>query len=377
MIKLNKIYCIDVLDGLKMLDDNSIDCVVTSPPYWGLRDYGIEGQLGLEKTPEEYVQKLVDVFHDVKRVLKKEGTVWLNLGDSYAGSGSPGGDFRDGRGGDNYLRPYNRTGNGLKQKDLVGIPWRCAFALQSDGWWLRQDIIWSKPNIMPESVTDRCTKSHEYIFLFAKNQHYYYDAEAIKEEGVIPRGTKGAKGSKERLAEIGVNARPPEYQIYDGKRNKRDVWTITTKPFKGAHFATFPEDLIEPMIKAGTSEKGICPSCGKPWIRIIERQNKSNWDFRKTKGATGGSKETGNKQQIGSGWSHNLPSPDNKTLGWQPSCQCDKEPITAIVLDPFIGSGTTGLVARKLLRNYIGFELNQKYVTMANKRLEKIPGRLL
>ena len=249
----------DVLDGLAQLPDESVDCVITSPPYWGLRDYGVEGQLGIEKTPEEYVGNLVKVFREVRRVLKKEGTVWLNLGDSYAGTGSKG-DYKDpkyaeGRNGQKVA--LNNKIVGLKPKDLVGIPWRVAFALQADGWWLRQDIIWHKPNPMPESVTDRCTKAHEYIFLLTKSKKYYFDNEAIKEDGVIKKGTKGAKGSVKRSNEPKVNSRPPEYKIYDGMRNKRSVWTITTKPYKGAHFATFPPDLVEPMVKAGCPKEGV------------------------------------------------------------------------------------------------------------------------
>jgi DNA modification methylase len=237
---------------------------VTSPPYFGLRDYGHEGQMGLEPTPEEFVAELVSVFREVHRVLRDDGTLWLNLGDSYAGSGK--GRWAD---GNSYATGKQATHKGTtegklikavtpdcKSKDLIGIPWMVAFALRADGWYLRQDIIWHKPNPMPESVTDRCTKSHEYIFLLSKSQQYYFDYEAIKEDGMIPAGTKGAKGSAERQNQKGVNSRPPEYKIYDGRRNKRSVWTVNTKPFKGAHFATFPVDLIEPCILAGCLEGG-------------------------------------------------------------------------------------------------------------------------
>ena len=245
----------DCRDLLKTLPDASVHCVVTSPPYFGLRDYGVDGQIGLEASPDAFVAELVAVFREVRRVLRDDGTLWLNLGDSYnsGASGGLGGSTLGG--GQNNQRVSNRSGRGLvnalKPKDLIGIPWRAAFALQQDGWYLRQDIIWHKPNPMPESVTDRCTKSHEYVFLMSKSARYFYDAAAIAEEGVIPAGTKAAKGSVERFNALGVNSRPPEYKIYDGMRNARSVWTIATQPFREAHFATFPPDLAERCIKAG------------------------------------------------------------------------------------------------------------------------------
>ena len=245
----------DCRDLLKTLPDASVHCVVTSPPYFGLRDYGVDGQIGLEASPDAFVAELVAVFREVRRVLRDDGTLWLNLGDSYnsGASGGLGGSTLGG--GQNNQRVSNRSGRGLvnalKPKDLIGAPWRVAFALQADGWYLRQDIIWHKPNPMPESVTDRCTKSHEYVFLMSKSARYFYDAAAIAEEGVIPAGTKAAKGSVERFNTLGVNSRPPEYKIYDGMRNARSVWTIATQPFREAHFATFPPDLAERCIKAG------------------------------------------------------------------------------------------------------------------------------
>lgn len=249
----------DCLSSLRHMPAQSVHTCVTSPPYFGLRDYGHEGQIGLEDTPDAFVERLVDVFREVRRVLRDDGTIWVNLGDSYAGSGRGAWDASPERKvnvRETYMptRAESPTAGkrfGLKSKDLIGIPWRVAFALQSEGWYLRQDIIWHKPNPMPESVTDRCTKAHEYIFLFSKSPKYYFDHLAMKEPGVYPAGTKGAKGSAARQAEVGVNARPPEYKIYDGLRNKRSVWTVTTKPFKGAHFATFPPDLIEPCVLAG------------------------------------------------------------------------------------------------------------------------------
>jgi DNA modification methylase len=298
----------DCRDLLKTLPDASVHCVVTSPPYFGLRDYGVDGQIGLEASPEAFVAEMVAVFREVRRVLRDDGTLWLNLGDSY---GATGGDTHSGfnerysgTGGAgskqdatlNGIKDH-KTSTGLRPKNLLGIPWRVAFALQQDGWYLRQDIIWHKPNPMPESVTDRCTKSHEYVFLMSKSARYFYDAAAIAEEGVIPAGTKAAKGSVERFNTLGVNSRPPEYKIYNGMRNARSVWTIATQPFREAHFATFPPDLAERCIKAG------CP-------------------------------------------------------------------VGGTVLDPFGGAGTTGLVADRLQRSSILIELNPVYASMAKKRLE-------
>ena len=238
------------LDKLKELPEQSINTCITSPPYFGLRNYqDEEEQLGLEDTPEEFVENLVNVFREVKRVLRDDGTVWLNLGDTF-----------------------------LPNKQLGCIPFRVALALQKDSWILRQDIIWHKPNPMVESVKDRCTKAHEYIFLLSKNKKYYFDHGAIKEDGVIKAGTKGAKGSEERQNQKGVNARPPEYKIYDGKRNKRSVWRITTKPFKGAHFATFPPDLIEPCVLAGCPEGGtvLDPFGGAGTTGLVAQQHNRN-----------------------------------------------------------------------------------------------------
>ncbi len=300
--RLSEIIHGNCLEVLKRFDENSIDCCVTSPPYWGLRDYGVDGQLGLESTPDEYVQKLVDVFREVKRILKDEGTLWLNLGDSYTGSNYAGIEDNKaaGKGSKKTVvkeRP-NKVVKGLKPKDLVGIPWRVAFALQADGWYLRSDIIWYKPNPMPESVRDRPTKAHEYIFLLAKSRKYYFDNDAIRED---PKPTSGVINGaplmgKHRRVEGGRKTQRREYKEIKGA-NKRSVWIVSTKPFSEAHFATFPPDLIEPCILAG------CPSGG-------------------------------------------------------------------IVLDPFFGAGTTGLVAMRNGRQYIGVELNEEYIEIAEKRLQ-------
>jgi DNA modification methylase len=262
-----KILIGDCLEVLKTLEDGSVNCCVTSPPYWGLRDYGVDGQLGLEPTPDEFVAKMVDVFREVRRVLRDDGTLWLNLGDSYAGGN------RGGQGNASTISQGSRQQNesmvgggavlGLKPKDLVGIPWRVAFALQADGWWLRQDIIWAKPNPMPESVRDRCTKAHEYIFLLSKSRKYYYDAEAVKEPASPLTNSRGSgTGPKNATTEFdsGVKANSSFAPAINGHvthRNKRSVWTVTTKPYPEAHFATYPPKLIEPCILAGCPEDGM------------------------------------------------------------------------------------------------------------------------
>lgn len=312
-----KLYLGDCLDILPTLEAGSVHCCVTSPPYWGLRDYGTPGQLGLERSPDEYVAKLVQVFREVRRVLRDDGTLWLNLGDSYAsGKGSC---FNPGGGESSYkdyrkecgvipLQRLNKSeviAAGMKPKDLVGIPWMVAFALRADGWYLRSDVIWSKPNPMPESVRDRPTKAHEYLFLLAKSERYYYDYKAIKEPQKTPSGDKshhsfGTKGGK-------VEFTPGKTRKESGKkwanngdgRRRRTVWTIPTRPYKGAHFAVFPSALVEPCIKAG------CP-------------------------------------------------------------------IGGTVLDPFTGSGTTGAVALELDRNFIGIEMNPNYLELINERISKV-----
>lgn len=361
----------DAIDVLKTLPDESVNMCVTSPPYYALRDYGtgkwvggdnncphrrlsqfsekittghkqkeligmvgdgiyksvcplcgavrVDQQIGLEETPEEYIQKLVNVFREVKRVLKDDGTLWVNIGDSYFGSGSR---------GSNNTKYYEDSGtkqgtnkgsvdlqnipklvgnhNGIKNKDLIGIPWMLAFALRADGWYLRQDIIWHKPNPMPESVKDRCTKSHEYIFLFSKNKKYYFDHESIKEKAngkyegrynyEFNAGEKETSGSQRPNGKSNTKGK----RRYTGERNKRDVWQVSVSGYEGAHFATFPEKLVEPCILAGSPKMG------------------------------------------------------------------------GVVLDCFNGAGTTGVVSIKNGRSYIGIELNQDFIEMSHKRIEKI-----
>ena len=388
----------DALARLKELSSESVDCCITSPPYFGLRDYGVEGQIGLEESPEAYVSKLAEVFREVRRVLKKEGTCWINLGDSYAGSwGNYHPNSPPGKHGqrlketarwnrpayeDQTFRPptSNKLENGIKPKDLIGIPWMVAFALRADGWYLRQDIIWEKGNPMPESVRDRCCKSHEYLFLFAKSQRYYFDSEAIKESSVSdhPSGNGFKRPARVSYQNPDGTARGNEEQWrgVGGKRNKRSVWQVNTVPYREAHFATFPEKLIEPCILAGTSEKGYCPKCGKAWERQTEK-----------KGATTIAERGYDTHQLAEGkgmlntsrsWKGgDVPVATYKTIGWLPSCQCgDLKPVPGIILDPFFGAGTTGLVAKKLGRRFIGIELNEAYIGMAQKRVAAVPARL-
>ncbi|MDI9579616.1 MAG: site-specific DNA-methyltransferase [Thermobispora sp.] len=349
----------DVMDGLASMPDESIQCVMTSPPYWGLRDYGIEGQIGLEPTPEAYVERLVEVFREVRRVLRDDGTLWLNLGDSYNGSGGAGGDYAPGGLKAGQPKYPGRRISALKPKDLVGMPWRIAFALQAEGWYLRSDIIWHKPNPMPESVRDRPTKSHEHVFLLAKRKRYFYDADAVREVAAYPNDDRGAR-SDSRRSVPGANCINPGYGKTSTHRNRRDVWRIPTRPYKGAHFATFPPALVEPCLLAGTSERGACPVCGAPWRRVVERLPTTGRNENKTPAAAHAAVRCSR-----AGESH------AETVGWEPSCGCetqDGEPVPCIVLDPFTGSGTVNLVAHDLGRSSVGIELNEEYIDIIKNR---------
>jgi DNA modification methylase len=351
----------DVLERIAEIADGSVHCVVTSPPYWGLRDYGTDGQLGLEATPEEHVKRMVEVFREVKRVLRADGTLWLNYGDSYA------------QGAANRPRLA-----GLKSKNLVGMPWRIAFALQADGWYLRSDIIWAKPNPMPESVTDRPAKSHEYVFLLAKSAKYYYDADAVREEGEGYGRGENFRGDKyesnaafQNSRDWGGRSKGGGKHTYKGGRNLRDVWTIATHAYPGAHFATFPPKLVMPCIKAGTSEEGCCSVCGAPLMRIVEQgQLQPDRHIARLSEI-----EKDQREKRDKGWSGEKGFQKNAfrsktTIDWKPGCKHTKaSTVPSTVLDPFGGAGTVGLVADQLQRNAILIELNDEYARMAKRRI--------
>ena len=442
----------DCTDRLKELDAGSIQTVVTSPPYWGLRSYdgcscvsegrleiaedergdrhtaggalafhrriadpdcpkchgtgrdeGItSSQLGLESTPEEYVTKMVEVFREVRRVLRDDGTVWLNMGDSYGG---PAGNTRgDGAGGgkergEMLFGALGASRDGTRSKDLVGIPWRLAFALQADGWYLRSDIIWAKPNPMPESVTDRPTKAHEYVFLLTKSARYFYDADAVREPHTAGNTQRQLTQPTERGDSRTFHFAVTERFLNPAGRNLRSVWSIPTEPFPEAHFATFPKALVEPCIKAGTSEKGCCPECGAAWVRETNVEqvpdngggSTSDRQFAAMPGDSGKVR----------GWALQRTRREVETKGWTPTCSHGSavsveaeqetsasppaggtvaggapastrisEPIPCTVLDPFAGSGTTGVVALRLGRSFIGIELSPAYAEMARRSLE-------
>lgn len=383
----------DVREKLREIPDGVVQTCVTSPPYFGLRDYNVSGQIGLEPTPEAFVEQLVNVFREVRRVLRDDGTLWLNLGDSFVSkpykADNPQGFSKGSKPhiqvkqspiGLLHNRKEDLASVGLKPKDLIGIPWRVAFALQADGWYLRSDVIWHKPQVMPESVTDRPTKSHEYIFLLTKNERYFYDAEAVKEPCVS--GPSDIRKMEEKLDRIGgrtfdnndpLNKANASTHLGQKRgvgdpsgRNRRTVWTIGPKPYKGAHFATFPDTLPEICIRAGTSEKGSCPSCGAPWKRLLERQG--------GKSVRGGAK-TSAKNEAGlvpafNGYDDGSVDPTFTTVGWEPTCECpEHEPVPCVVLDPFSGSGTTLAVAKYLRRDYLGVELNPEYHKLIKERL--------
>jgi DNA modification methylase len=382
-------------------EDVRVQTCVTSPPYFGLRDYGHEGQIGLEQTPEQYIAAMVEVFRCVRHVLADDGTLWLNIGDSYAGGG--GGNYsksvKQTSHGEHITNVRNRpdwlASTGLKPKDLIGIPWMLAFALRADGWYLRQDIIWHKPNPMPESVRDRCTKAHEYVFLLSKSERYFFDSEAMREDAVgktlhdltgpgykAPGQAPNTGNRKALRTDIEsrhrsqINGGQSLMAEPDGKRNRRSVWTVATRPYKGAHFATFPPALIEPCILAGTSEIGHCPECRARWVRDMEVVQESSWAARKAAGHAsnrGGS----SKIQIDRGATHEF---DNRAggfgtpkvtrqRGWRHTCDCGLDPVPDIVLDPFMGSGTTAQVAIQHGRQYLGCELNPNYGPLQQERI--------
>lgn len=428
----NKILVGDCRQVMRGLPSSSVHCIVTSPPYWGLRDYGVGpsvwggdsecrhewgdsihgksqsgslngptlegakpgkerrpqwksqycihcnawlGCYGLEPSISQYVKNTVEVFTEAHRILRPDGILWLNLGDSYFGGGQ-GANYADG----GKLPLFD--GKGLKPKDLCGIPWRTALALQDAGWWLRQDIIWHKLNPMPESMTDRCTAAHEYVFMLTKSARYFFDAEAIKEKassGLHKLQSYHNPNNKK------YNAAPQERWKHqfdgrvwgaEGSRNKRSVWQVATQPYSDAHFATFPPKLIVDMIKAGTSEKGCCSECGAPWVRVVEKgfsEHSGKTESEYQKGSTANRLALLRQAAREHGGEY---VNTTKTVGWQPSCECNGDIMQAIVFDPFMGSGTTAEVALRLGRKYLGAEINEKYKRLSDKRLKKYESQL-
>jgi len=429
------------------LATGSVQCVITSPPYWGLRDYGLpptiwdghpqckhrwgkehlitntpprdhhgayafgdtrgqeparkgttltasqgafcrrcgawRGTLGLEPTPELYVEHLVAIFREIRRVLRPDGTTWLNLGDSYANIGHPKGNPGNGKAAyasqeGIHMRWEKGRGTDLKNKDIVGIPWMVAFALRADGWYLRSDVIWHKPNPMPESVTDRPTKAHEYVFLLTKSEKYFYDHNAIREpqtgnahsrgKGLTPK----TRPDDEKLicANHRFHLSTSQYVDIPGGRNRRSVWTIPTQAYSGAHFAAFPERLVEPMLLAGTSAHGCCPACGAPYARITESvkgespsANHSSFKRGKSKLAREHLSPVGEGER----------TIERRTIGWRPTCKCNAgDPIPCLVLDPFAGTATVGRVSIKHHHRFIGIDLKPAYLALARDRTTNV-----
>jgi DNA modification methylase len=370
----------DVMGVLKEMPSDSVHCCVTSPPYWGLRDYGVEGQIGLESSVQEHMNVLVEVFREVRRVLRPDGTCWLNYGDAYANAGKSGlhvkGASSTLRGTPNHAHMHSeKIPDGLKPKDLMMLPSRIALALQADGWWLRSEIVWAKGvsfcpaysgSVMPDSCTDRPTCSHEKVFLLAKSAKYFYDAEAVREKAVSVPHSPGNKRDNGCLTSSMGHVQDPERGwASSGTRNLRNVWTIPTQPYPESHFATYPEKLVEPCIRAGSSEKGCCPACGSPWKRVVDVKRGVRDDTGRTHGLP--DQRMGKSGPPEKGWES-----VRSTVGWAPTCSCpEHEPVPCTVLDPFCGSGTTGLVALREGRRFIGIELNGDYIPMAYRRIFK------
>ena len=385
-LPLDRILVGDVRERLAELPDESVHCVVTSPPYWGLRDYGVAGQLGLEASLDQYVETVVAVFAEVRRVLRRDGTLWLVMGDSYAGGGRGGSvgstsTLNGSARGQQESKSARERMGAVKgaRKQLLGQPWRVALALQADGWVLRADIVWHKPTAMPEAICDRPTKAHEYVFLLTRSPRYFYDYWAIAEpttgnahhrgSGVTPKSAKVPRGwdtgpGSHRDLRGGAGTRG---ELVD-RRNARTVWTIQSTPYRGAHFAVYPEELVRRCVAAGTSDRGVCAACGASWVRVMKKS--ANGRLRERVG--------GGLGQEQSRTPHGLQPIDGtfqegvvySTTGWRPSCECEAgEPVPAIVLDPFLGSGTTALVALKMGRRYVGIELSPEYAEMAEARL--------
>ena len=374
----------DAEEQLAQLPDACVQCCITSPPYYALRDYGVDGQIGLEATPQEYIDRLVAVFREVHRLLREDGTLWINIGDTYSnerkGGGHPSGKHRKAL--HSMERPRRYTG--LPGKNLLGIPWRLAFALQENGWILRSAIIWHKPTAMPESVRDRPSSVYEHIFLFAKSERYFYAAYAIREP-LAPKtfttfGTKYRAQGNDALGLVKSDnwgrtllERQPRLSA-DGSiagANKRNVWTVASQPYEGAHFATFPPKLFEPCVLAGSSPRA-CEHCGASWARVVEHEGGS-WEERKAKGAPARYGLHGVKgTPVASG---GLETSIARTVGWQPTCKCSQNTGAGhcLILDPFMGAGTVALVALQHGRDYLGIEINPDYIRLAEERLRTVP----
>lgn len=394
----------DALTVLRTIPSGSVHCCITSPPYWSLRDYGVDGQIGLEETVDEWIRALVAVFDQVHRVLRRDGTLWLNVGDAYAGSGA-GGQGKSGQMATRSIasaraaaavargnKPATRTG-GLRPKQRMFLPHRLVLALQEAGWWVRDEIVWHKRAPMPESCRDRCTMAHEFVFLLSKRPRYFYDQEAIREpvagtahqrgDGRTPRGwDTGPGGHKQKRGRY----TPKQVTAGDAfgglmaTRNKRSVWTIRPEPFREAHFATFPTALVEPAVLAGTSAAGCCSICGAPMHRVV-RKGAANLDHQRACGgdadgiyrgqatkdfaAAGAEDASAVKARILQGLRERV------TVGWKRTCIHEGDLVPCVVLDPFCGSGTTGVVARRHGRDFLGIELNPDYADLARRRISR------
>jgi DNA modification methylase len=394
---------VDVADSRfwgKSLPSNSIHCVVTSPPYFGLRSYLPSGhpdkdkEIGLEKTPDEYISQLVEVFASLWDALHPSGVLWLNLGDSYNGSGKTGGCGKQETNEGSMTKPDNRGGygGGLKEKDLIGIPWMTAFALRKAGWFLRQSCCWIKRSSMPESVEDRPSTSCETVFLLSKSSRYFFDMQAVRKSGV-DWGSRDRSSAKTRRTpgqgahrglegvESGRNMRSGDFwfdsvgMLLAGDLDCTDDDTIlgidvNPEPYKESHFAVMPTRLVLPMILAGTSEKGVCPHCGSPWVRVTEKERVATRPGEDTK-TTGDSEAEGNRDP-------GRHVTVTRTVGWEPSCECaDNVPVPAVVADPFTGSGTVLAVARRRNRHAVGCELNPDYMPLIKKRVGAVTPSLI
>ena len=366
---MTRIHVGDALEVLRGLPAGSVQCCVTSPPYWGLRAYqGDAGMIGLEATFDEHLAALVAVFAEVRRVVREDGCCWINYGDAYStgttAKRNPTPADVDVGGWQSRMGDSRVNDPGLKPKDLMMMPARVAMALQADGWWLRSEIVWHKPNPMPESVTDRPTSAHEKLYLLTKSSRYFYDAEAVRVRSETPwhavggsyepgtsSGWKGANGHEQPTA------------------NLRNVWSVPTFSFSSAHFATFPPALVEPCIKAGTSERGACASCGAPWRRVVAVTP----EYQKWRDSQGFAKDGVDARRspaVGGRNAYQVPDRVG-SVGWEPTCGCGAETRPCVVLDCFGGAGTVGLVADRLQRDAVLIEISAEYAEMARKRIQE------